>query len=72
MSDENDRIRAALTDEWQSTAEIARKAGLEGLARDRRISKVYYTLKYDLTRGLVEKRRNYCTTGTMDQWRKAA
>ena len=65
MSDRTDAIRGALTDEWQSSAEIAELAGFVSCSRIRS-QDVYEVLITDVKYKLVEARRD----GKKMYWRK--
>ena len=65
MSDRTDAIRGALTDEWQSSAEIAKVAGFVSCSTIR-AQDVWEVLITDVKYKLVEARRD----GKKTYWRK--
>lgn len=65
MSDRTDAIRGALTDEWQSSGEIAQLAGFISCSRIRS-QDVWEVLITDVKYKLVEARRD----GKKTYWRK--
>lgn len=65
MSDRTDAIRNALTDEWQSSGEIAELAGFVSCSRIR-AQDVWAVLSSDAKYRLVEARRD----GKNTYWRK--
>lgn len=56
MSDDTQRIRECIIHDWQTTAQILERSGIQCLNRHCGIAKVFRTLDSDRRYGLVEKR----------------
>lgn len=73
MSDDTEKIRASLTRDWQSTAQILERSGIVCTSRRCGLSKVFRTLDGDYRFGLVEKEvvEHVGRTGKATVWRLA-
>lgn len=70
MSETGDRTLAALTREWQSTAQIASKVEpSRGVGRYTHTREVYYHLSKEVRRGVAEMKVEHDAQGRSAFWR---